>query len=170
MGRLSAILAAGPLLCAVVSPAGAAAAQAPACGVNLASPTVQTALNVQPPPPFPDSAWSRDPSTYEGNFDPCRTLSVAIVPLDGGTGSSPSVALLFNRSIYVGPASPEPRGFTSLNPAATTDDTVGLTFKTPGSCNACGDGTYYTVRYRWTDGGRNDFGRLVRLDPLPPSW
>ena len=164
--RLSGLAAA-----CVSAAAGIVVATAPAtaepCGVNLASEAVQIALNVQPEA-FAGVPWAHNPSTYEGNFDPCATLSVAIATVEGATGSSPSVAMLFNRNFYAGPATPAPRGFTSLNRAMTTDDTVALNYKTPGSCNACGDGTVTTVRYQWQERPES-IGHVVRLDPLPPA-
>ncbi|MFI5508961.1 LppP/LprE family lipoprotein [Mycobacterium sp. NPDC051804] len=143
-----------------------ATAEAQACGVDLGSEAVQTALNVQPQA-LPGTPWNRDPSNFWGNFDPCATLSVAITTIEGATGSSPDVAMLFNRGIYVGPATPTPHGFTSFNPAQTTDDTVALSYKTPGSCNACSDGTNTTVRYQWQELGPGELGHVVQLDPLP---
>lgn len=145
---------------------GAPPAIAEPCGVNLGSETVQTAVNVQPEA-FPGVPWDRDPSSFDGNFDPCATLSVAIVSTQRATGSSPDVALLFNRGIYAGPATASPRGFTSLNRAATTDDTVALNYKTPGSCNACDDGTVTTVRYQWQSRGPGQLGHVVPLDAPP---
>lgn len=145
---------------------GTPPAAAEPCGVNLGSETIQTALNVQPEA-IPGIPWGRDPLAVAGNFDQCATLSVAIASVQGATGSSPDVALLFNHGIYVGPATPTPRGFTSLNRALTTDDTLALDYKTPGSCNACSDGTISTVRYQWQSRGPGQLGHEVRLDQLP---
>lgn len=163
--RISALVAAAVAIgTVVIVPPPATAAP---CGVDLASETVQIALNAQPEA-FPGVPWAHSPSTYEGNYNPCSTLSVALVTVEGATGSSPSVALLFNRGRYAGPATPTPRGFTSLNEALTTDDTVALNYKTPGSCNACSDSTVTTVRYQWQERA-GDIGHVVQLDPLPPA-
>lgn len=164
---LSPMLAATALASAGVFVAQGSASADP-CGVNLSSETVYIALNVQPEA-IPGRPWNREPSNFEGNYNPCATLSVAITTVQDGTGSSPDVAMLFNRQIYVGPATTFPRGFTSLNTAQTTDDTVALNYKTPGTCNACGDGTVTTVRYQWQSRGPGQLGHVVQLDPLPPS-
>ncbi|UAK52789.1 LppP/LprE family lipoprotein [Mycolicibacterium smegmatis] len=148
-------------------PSPAHATPQDSCGVDLASPVIQSALAAQPSP-FPDAEWSRDPGSFEGNFDPCATLSVVIAPIDRATGSSPSVAMLFHRGACVGPATPTPRGFTSFDASGTRDDTVSLRYKIPGSCNACADGTHRTVRYQWRE-DQPSTGGVHRLDPLPPG-
>ncbi|MBF6170738.1 LppP/LprE family lipoprotein [Nocardia blacklockiae] len=123
------------------------------CGVDLAAPAVRAAVAGLPPEPATQAPWATDPATFRGNFDPCATLSTAIVTIAGATGSSPEHALLFHRGTYLGTATEKARGFTSLAAAATTDDTVVLDYKTPGSCNACPDGTHTQVEFHW-DGQR----------------
>ncbi|WP_069407976.1 protein kinase domain-containing protein [Mycolicibacterium holsaticum] len=86
--------------------------------------------------------------TEGGNFDSCATLSAVFISIAEGTGSTPSLVLLFHKGSYVGPATPEPRSFTSLDPN-TTDDTVVLKYGTPGSCNACPDMTFTVVQFKW---------------------
>jgi|GEM_PF-1669040 len=132
------------------------------CGVNLSSPVVRSAIATLPIEPLTHVAWDTDPATFEGNFDPCATLSTAIITIQGATGSSPNQALMFNRGRYLGTATTKAYGFTELDRPATTDDTVGLTYKTPGSCNACSDGTYTHVRFHWD-------GTHVVMQGQPPS-
>ncbi len=120
-----------------------------ACGVNLSSPAVTAAVGRLPIEPITHRAWDADPRSFEGNFDPCATLSTAIVTIQGATGSSPNQALMFHRGTYLGTATSKAYGFTALDQPATTDDTVGLSYKTPGSCNACADGTYTHVQFHW---------------------
>ena len=50
---------------------------------------------------------------------------------------------------YVGPATSDPSAFISLDDARSKPDTVAVTYKIPGSCNACADGTYIPVSYHW---------------------
>lgn len=119
-----------------------------ACGVDLSSPTVVAAARRQPIEPQTHTAWDTDPKTFEGNFNPCATLSTAIITIQGATGSSPNQALMFHKGTYLGTATSKAYGFTSLDPA-TTDDTVVLSYKVPGSCNACADGTFYHVQFHW---------------------
>ncbi|MFC7676438.1 LppP/LprE family lipoprotein [Mycolicibacterium sp. GCM10028919] len=98
-----------------------------------------------------------------GNFDRCATLSTALVSVEGATGSSPITALMFHRGKYLGTATYEAYGFTSLNAARTTDDTVVLNYKTPGACNACPPAGITSVRYQWQG------DHVEMLDPAPVS-
>ncbi|APA97554.1 LppP/LprE family lipoprotein [Nocardia seriolae] len=83
----------------------------------------------------------------------CSGLSAALITVEGATGSSPMQVLLFHRGGYIGTAEPTWNAFISPDPTHATDDSVGLRYKIPGSCNACPDATYYCVQYRW-DGAK----------------
>jgi hypothetical protein len=118
------------------------------CGVNLAAPQIQAAINSVPTVPqgWP---WGHEPQSILGNFDPCATLSVALITVEGATGSSPDQALLFHNGNYVGTGTSKAYAFTSLNAAQTTDDTVALNYKDGRNvCTAC-PGPITTVRYQW---------------------
>ncbi|WP_280265489.1 LppP/LprE family lipoprotein [Nocardia wallacei] len=132
------------------------------CGVDLASPVVRDAIARLPVEPVTATPWSADPATLAGNFDPCVTLSTAIVTIQGATGSSPQHALLFHRGEYVGTATEKAYGFTTLAASASTDDTVVLDYKTPGSCNACDDGAHTQVGFHWD-------GQRVVMNGTPPG-
>jgi hypothetical protein len=100
------VLASLPLL-GVVLVAGAVlacgpATAAPLCGRNLASEDVVDAVRSLPTYPGTDRAWDADSRTFEGNFDPCATLSTALVTVEGATGSSPTTALMFHSGTYLG--------------------------------------------------------------------
>jgi hypothetical protein len=136
---------------AQVSSAHVATAGAPLvkCGVDLSSQTIRNAIATLPVEPVTHRAWDTNPASFEGNFDPCATLSTAIITIQGATGSSPNQALMFHSGHYLGTATSKAYGFTSLARAATTNDTVALNYKTPGSCNACSDGTVTQVKFHW---------------------
>ncbi|WP_067669238.1 LppP/LprE family lipoprotein [Nocardia miyunensis] len=119
------------------------------CGVDLSSPTIGDAIAKLPVEPVTHAPWDTNPASFEGNFNPCATLSTAIVTIQGATGSSPNQALMFHSGRYLGTATSKAYGFTSLAAAATTDDTVALNYKTSGSCNACSDGTLTQVKFHW---------------------
>lgn len=161
---MTAVLLAGALAFpAAVLIAGPSAAEPPGmCGTNLAAPQVIAAVEQLAPYPGTDWAWDSDPRTFDGNFDPCATLSTALVTVRGATGSSPVTALMFHRGRYLGTATAQAYGFTALNAGATSDDTVVLSYRTPGACNACPPAAITDVRYRWQG------DRVVMLDP-PPS-
>jgi hypothetical protein len=155
-----AVLAASIAL--VSSPTAGAAPPGSQCGVNLTAPQIGLAVRSLPPPIRGiDALW--DPNAYGGNFDPCATLSTALVTIQGATGSSPDHALLFHNGEYVGTATPVPYPFTSLNKDETADDTVVLDYKDGrNACTAC-PGPIYTVHYQWQG------DRVEMLDPPPQS-
>lgn len=164
MMRFLLILHAVALLAAAATDVGPATAAPPGgCGVSLAAPEVIAAIKSLPPYPGTDWKWSSAPTTLEGNFNPCATLSTALVTVEGSTASSPTTALMFNNRSYLGTATSKAYGFTTLNAARTTDDTVVLDYRTPGVCDACAPAAVTSVRYQW----RND--HVVMLDPPPPS-
>lgn len=136
---------------AQTSSAHVATAGAPVvkCGVDLSSQTIRDAIATLPVEPVTHTTWDTDPASFEGNFNPCATLSTAIITIQGATGSSPNQALMFHSGHYLGTATSKAYGFTSLAPKATTNDTVALNYKTPGSCNACSDGTVTQVEFHW---------------------
>ncbi|WP_235892472.1 LppP/LprE family lipoprotein [Mycolicibacterium hodleri] len=119
--------------------------------------------------PYPDSvgpawAWSTESQYFEGNYDPCATLSTALVTVQGATASSPITALMFHNGRYLGTATSKAYGFTTLDTDRTTDDTVVLDYKTPGECNACAPAALNSVRYHWQG------NHVAMLDPAPPSF
>ncbi|WP_082948880.1 LppP/LprE family lipoprotein [Mycobacterium sp. 1274756.6] len=138
-------------------------AKADRCGIDLAAPEIASAVSTLLPYPGTDWKWTSDPGTVLGNFDRCATLSTALVSVERATGSSPITALMFHEGAYLGTATSKAYGFTSLNTARTTDDTVVLNYKTPGACNACAPAAVHSVRYQWQG------NRVVMLDPAPPG-
>lgn len=146
------------VLCAMY-PQAAATHAAPACGVNLGAPEIHAAISRVPP--VSQGAWSH--RGIEGNYNPCATLSVAIISIEGATGSSPQQAMLFHSGSYIGTATSTAYAFTSLNAARTTDDTVALSYKDGRNvCTAC-PGPITTVRYQWQG------DHVAMLDPAP-AW
>lgn len=132
------------------------------CGVNLDAPQIAMAVRSLPPA-FRDldAPWETTP--YDGNFDPCATLSAALVTVVGATGSSPEQALLFHFGEYLGTGTSAPYPFTTLDAARSSDDTVVLTYKDGRNvCTACA-GPVHVVRYQWQD------DHVEMLDPPPPS-
>ena len=108
-----------------------------------------------------DVAW--DPVPYGGNFDPCATLSTALVTVEAATGSSPDHALFFHYGRYLGTATWDPYPFTSLNAPLTTDDTVALDYKDGRYvCTAC-PGPVTLVRYQW----QRDHVQMLDPPPAP---
>jgi hypothetical protein len=69
---------AGACLVAMSFSAPAHAAPPEPCGINVAAPQVTAAVQSLPPYPGTSWAWSADPASVEGNFNPCATLSTAL--------------------------------------------------------------------------------------------
>jgi hypothetical protein len=131
------------------------------CGVNLEAPQIPSAVkSLGPAFRTMNVAWASMP--YDGNYDPCATLSTALVTIEHATGSSPNQALFFHYGEYLGTATWYPYAFTSLDKQQTTDDTVVLDYKDGRDvCTACA-GPVNAVRYQWTG------DRVQMLDPPPP--
>jgi hypothetical protein len=118
-------------------------------------------LSQLPPEPLTGLSWASTP--VESNFDPCADLSVILVTVEGGTGSSPMQALMYHRGAYLGTGTLKAYAFTSISTDASTNDTVVLRYRTGQSCTACSDGVTTSVRYHW------DGSSVQMLDPPPPE-
>lgn len=137
------------------------AAPAPAsgsCAVTEAE-ALTAGLEQLPTEPITGRQWSTEP--VASNFDACADLSSILVTIEGGTGSSPVQAMMFHRGEYLGTGTAQAYGFTGLDTAASTPDTVVLTYKTGQTCNACDDGVVTPVRFQW------DGQQVQMLDSLP---
>jgi hypothetical protein len=156
LGGCTAVIAIAAALFAGSGQMAPASAQ---CGPDEAS-AVWSALAQLPPERVTGRRWASSP--LESNYDPCADLSTVLVMIEGGTGSSPIQALMFHRGTFLGTGTWNAYGFTSLDKAASTGDTVVLRYRSGQSCTACDDGIVTTVRYHW-DGTKVDM-----LDPPPP--
>ncbi|SON62732.1 Putative lipoprotein LprE [Mycobacterium simulans] len=152
------------VLCMLNPLPAAPAHAAPTCGVNLSAPEIQSAISSLPalPQSYP---WSTNPKSFDpsSNYNPCTTLSAVIITVEGATGGSPDLALLFHNGTFAGVGTLKAYAFTSINGAQTTDDTVALNYKDDRNvCTAC-SGPITTVRYQW----QRD--HVAMLDPAP-TW
>jgi LppP/LprE lipoprotein len=130
-----------------------------ACGPDQAT-AVQSALSQLSPEPLTGRGWGSTP--LYSNYDPCADLSAIVVMIQGGTGSSPEQALMFHRGSYLGTGTSKAYAFTTLDSAASTNDTVVLRYKDGRNvCTAC-PGPITTVRYQWQG------DHVAMLDPAPP--
>jgi hypothetical protein len=106
--------------------------------------------------------WSGQ--SVDSNYDSCVDLSSIVVTIEGATGSSPEQALMFHRGRYLGTGTLYAYPFTSIDHAASTDDTVVLRYKDyeAAACTAC-PAPVTSVRFQWQG------DRVVMVDP-PPRW
>jgi hypothetical protein len=116
------------------------------CGPDETT-ALRAALARIPPDTKTGRPWSSSPQ--DSNYNPCAELSAVVVTVQGATGSSPDMALMFHRGEFVGTATPKAYAFTKLLVPASTDDIVVLTYRTDQSCDSCEDGTLTTVGFQW---------------------
>jgi hypothetical protein len=136
------------------------AAPPPTCGPDEAT-ALRSALAKLPPEPVTGRGWQNTP--IGSDYNPCADLSTILVMIQGGTASSPVQALMFHRGTYLGTGTSKAYGFTSVNAARSTGDTVVLDYATPGECDACAPAAVTSVRYQWQG------DHVEMLDPAPPS-
>ncbi|KAA0927637.1 MULTISPECIES: LppP/LprE family lipoprotein [unclassified Rhodococcus (in: high G+C Gram-positive bacteria)] len=107
---------------------------------------------------FADSPWV---ATDMG--DPCASFTwVEALPY-GATVSSPTHLLFFHDAEYLGTATSEPYGFTSV--AAQSADTITVNYRWPlaNDANANPTGGPVTIDYRW------DGTQVTMIGTLPPE-
>ncbi|WP_032386370.1 LppP/LprE family lipoprotein [Rhodococcoides fascians] len=107
---------------------------------------------------FADSPWV---ATDMG--DPCASFTwVEALPF-GATVSSPTHLLFFHDAEYLGTATLEPYGFTSV--AAQSADTITVNYRWPlaGDANANPTGGPATIDYQW------DGTQVTMIGTLPPE-
>lgn len=139
---------------------GPPASASPGCGPSQWE-ALGSALSQMAPDPTFGLPWSSTP--VDSNYDSCADLSTIVVAIEGGTGSSPEQALMFHRGEFLGTGTLKPYAFTSIDHAASTNNTVALLYKDGRYvCTAC-DGPRVRVRYQWQG------DHVEMLDP-PPPW
>ncbi|OZF40447.1 hypothetical protein CH294_03815 [Rhodococcus sp. 14-2483-1-1] len=132
-------------------------ATAPVTCLDVSSSSVAEAVNSLPLV-FADSPWV---ATRMG--DPCASFTwVEALPY-GATVSSPTHLLFFHDAEYLGTATLEPYGFTSV--AAQSADTITVNYRWPlaGDANANPTGGPVTIDYRW------DGTQVTMIGTLPPE-
>ncbi|WP_032405763.1 LppP/LprE family lipoprotein [Rhodococcoides fascians] len=132
-------------------------ATAPVTCLDVSSSSVTEAVNSLPLV-FADSPWV---ATRMG--DPCASFTwVEALPY-GATVSSPTHLLFFHDAEYLGTATLEPYGFTSV--AAQSADTITVNYRWPlaGDANANPTGGPVTIDYRW------DGTQVTMIGTLPPE-
>lgn len=114
---------------------------------------------------LPDSGWEWDAEYADASgYDPCASLSWAIVPIEHGTSSSPYHIMLFHNGEYLGTATLEAYGFfpTVTRADNSTIDVI-YHYPNPGDSNAETTGETY-ASFRWDD----DLQRVVMTGDTPP--
>ncbi|OBK20026.1 hypothetical protein A5636_16960 [Mycobacterium asiaticum] len=114
------------------------------CAVNLASPTIAKVVSELPRDPRSQQPWNPEP--VAGNYNECAQLSAVIIKANTNGGNATTRAVMFHLGKFIPQGVPDTYGFTGIDPAQTTGDTVALTY-----ANGVGLGT--VVRFRWNGSG-----------------
>ncbi|QII07664.1 LppP/LprE family lipoprotein [Rhodococcoides fascians A25f] len=132
-------------------------ATVPVTCLDVSSSSVTEAVNSLPLV-FADSPWV---ATRMG--DPCASFTWVEALPSGATVSSPTHLLFFHSTEYLGTATLEPYGFTSV--AAQSADTITVNYRWPlaGDANANPTGGPVTIDYRW------DGTQVTMIGTLPPE-
>jgi len=125
--------------------------------LDVSSSSVTEAVNSLPLV-FADSPWV---ATRMG--DPCASFTWVEALPSGATVSSPTHLLFFHNTEYLGTATLEPYGFTSVE--AQSADTITVNYRWPlaGDANANPTGGPVTIDYRW------DGTQVTMIGTLPPE-
>lgn len=120
----------------------------PCSGLDAAQAAARWAGDV--PPNAESYPWATDSVETDG-YDACAALSWMILPIQGGTASSPYQIMLFHDGRYIGTATSEAYGF---HPTVqrTDADQIQVTWHWPreGESNAGASGTT-TATFTWND-------------------
>ncbi|MGL4304976.1 MAG: LppP/LprE family lipoprotein [Mycobacteriaceae bacterium] len=116
------------------------------CAIDLTAPAVIDAIKKLPTEDRSPTGWNLNP--IAGNYNPCATLSTAIVATNNAKPGSPTKALMFHKGQYLSSGVADAYGYTGIDLSSTTDDVVALQFSISG-CQGCGSGLISTVKYQW---------------------
>lgn len=116
------------------------------------------------PPNAGNYPWAPESAETDG-YDPCAALSWIVLPIEGGTGSSPYQIMLFHDGLYLGTATKEAYGFHP-EVSRTGDDAVEVTWTWPrdGESNAGASGKS-TAQFRWDE----DTSSVAMTGAVPPE-
>jgi hypothetical protein len=102
------------------------------------------------PPNSGGYPWAPESAETDG-YDPCADLSWIILPIEGGTASSPYQIMLFHNGSYLGTATSDAYGFYP-DISRVDDATVSVTWHWPkdGESNAGRSGES-TAQFTWDE-------------------
>lgn len=133
---------------------GTGPAPADPCAVNLAAPAITKAVSELPPDPRSGQPWSPEP--LAGNYSECSELSAVIVKANTNAEHPSTRAVLFHRGAFLPQSVPDTYGFSGIDLAHCTADTVALK-------NASGiAGLSGLVKFRWNGSGVEIIGTTAR--------
>ncbi|MFT3660393.1 MAG: LppP/LprE family lipoprotein [Gordonia sp. (in: high G+C Gram-positive bacteria)] len=106
--------------------------------------------NVGKVPAFKGWPWSTEYAMVE-NYDQCLPLSAIVLPIEGGTASSPYQVMLFHHGEYIGTATERAHGFAP-EVARVDDTTIAVTWTWPRAGESSAGATGKSrAQFRWDD-------------------
>ncbi|QLL06217.1 LppP/LprE family lipoprotein [Mycobacterium vicinigordonae] len=110
------------------------------CAVNLAAPTIAKVVSELPRDPRSQQPWNPEP--VAGNYNECAQLSAVIIKANTNADNPTTRAVMFHLGKFIPQGVPDTYGFTGIDTAQSTGDTVALTYT-----NGLGLGSI--VKFRW---------------------
>ena len=124
------------------------------CAVDLAAPAIVKAVSELPHDPRSGQPWSPEP--VAGNYSECAELSAVIVKANTNAEHPSTRAVLFHLGQFIPQTVPQTYGFSGIDLAHCTADTVALQ-------NASGiAGLTGMVKFRWNGTGVEIVGNTAR--------
>lgn len=145
-----------PAGAATTEPAPSSPAPAPVdpCAVNLAAPAIAQAVSELPRDPRSGQPWSPEP--LAGNYSECAELSAVIVKANTNAEHPSTRAVLFHLGQFIPQTVPDTYGFSGIDLAQCTADTVALQ-SASGIAGLTG-----IVKFRWNGAGVEIVGNSAR--------
>lgn len=121
-----------------------------ACSTGMTGADAVAQWAGQVPPNSGNYPWNPAGAETDG-YDPCTALSSVILPIEGGTASSPYQIMLFHDGTYIGTAASEAYGFYP-EISRVDDATLSVTWHWPkdGESNAGRSGES-TAQFSWEE-------------------
>ncbi|WP_234809023.1 LppP/LprE family lipoprotein [Mycolicibacter hiberniae] len=124
------------------------------CAVDLAAPAIAQAVSELPRDPRSGQPWSPEP--LAGNYNTCADISAVIVKANTNSEHPGTRAVLFHRGEFLAQSVPDTYGFSGIDLAQCTPDTVALR-------NASGiPGIAGVVKFHWNGTGVEIVGNTTR--------
>lgn len=110
------------------------------CGDISAEEAMNTGVAQAPAPPYDNAGWATGYADPTVGFDPCADLSWIAVPIEGATGSSPTLVMLYHKGEYLGTTTSEAHWIGDIRRDSDSQITVEHRFpkEGEGTANASG--------------------------------
>ena len=135
-------------------PASTSPAPADPCAVDLAAPAIAKAVSELPRDPRSGQPWNPEP--LAGNYSVCAELSAVIVKANTNAEHPSTRAALFHLGEFVPQSVPDTYGFSGIDLARCTADTVAL--QNVGAIA----GLTTVVKFHWNGTGVEIIGNTAR--------